>query len=426
MKFLNLNILPPLTFLLKTIVMKKTLNLILSVMFLCPGFLFAQDINVTGKVTGPGNENLSGVNVTISGTNRGTVTNESGNFSINAPRNATLIFSFVGYIEQRVNAGSRNVINVKLATDTRNLQDVVVTALGIRKESKRLGYATATVNADQISTNRTPNVASGLEGKLAGVNISTMGTGPAGSSKIRIRGQSSFSSQNSPLIVINGVPLDNTNFGIGGGNGARAGQVNSTDGGDVFGSLNPDDIESMTVLKGATASALYGSRAKDGVVMITTKNRGSGKGIGVEYNINYTEDTPLDYTDFQYEYGQGERGVRPTTAFPQSGVWSFGEKFQPGMTQVLFSGDKYPYEPVHDRYKKFYNTGTNLTNTITLSTAGDKGGLSLSLSNTSNKGIIPNSKFSRRSANLGFTQNITKNLSLFGNVNYSNEKNTNP
>ncbi|HEX8677529.1 MAG TPA: carboxypeptidase-like regulatory domain-containing protein, partial [Segetibacter sp.] len=195
--------------------MKKTLNLILSVMFLCPGFLFAQDINVTGKVTGPGNENLSGVNVTISGTNRGTVTNESGNFSINAPRNATLIFSFVGYIEQRVNAGSRNVINVKLATDTRNLQDVVVTALGIRKESKRLGYATATVNADQISTNRTPNVASGLQGKLAGVNISTMGTGPAGSAKIRIRGQSSFSSQNSPLIVINGVPMDNTNFGIG-------------------------------------------------------------------------------------------------------------------------------------------------------------------------------------------------------------------
>jgi TonB-dependent SusC/RagA subfamily outer membrane receptor len=289
-----------------------------------------------------------------------------------------------------VNAGSRNVINVKLATDTRNLQDVVVTALGIRKESKRLGYATATVNADQISTNRTPNAASGLQGKLAGVNISTMGTGPAGSAKIRIRGQSSFSSQNSPLIVINGVPMDNTNFGIGGGNGARAGQVNSTDGGDAFGSLNPDDIESMTVLKGATASALYGSRAKDGVVMITTKNRGTGKGIGVDYNINYTEDTPLDFTDFQYEYGQGERGVRPTTAFPQSGVWSFGEKFQPGMTQILFAGKEYPYEPVYDRYKKFYRTGKNLTNTVTLSNGGENGGFSLSLSNTDNSGIMPN------------------------------------
>ncbi len=406
--------------------MKKALNLIFSVMFLCNGFLIAQNINITGKVTGPGNENLSGVNVTVSGTNRGTVTNENGSFSISAPGNSTLIFSFVGYIEQKVNVGSRNVINVKMATDTRNLQDVVVTALGIRKESKRLGYATATVNADQISTNRTPNVASGLEGKLAGVSISTMGTGPAGSSKIRIRGQSSFSSQNSPLIVINGVPMDNTNFGLGGGNGFRAGQVNSTDGGDGLGSLNPDDIESMTVLKGATASALYGSRAKDGVVMITTKNRGTGKGIGVDYNINYTEDTPLDYTDFQYEYGQGERGVRPTTAFPQSGVWSFGEKFQPGMTQVLFDGKTYPYEPVYDRYKKFYRTGKNLTNTVTLSNGGENGGFSLSLSNTDNSGIMPNSKFNRKTINLGFTQNVAKGLIVAGNVNYSNEQNTNP
>jgi TonB-dependent SusC/RagA subfamily outer membrane receptor len=166
--------------------------------------------------------------------------------------------------------------------------------------------------------------------------------------------------------------MDNSNFAIGGNNGQRsfAGQVNSTDGGDGLSSLNPDDIETMTVLKGATASALYGSRAKDGVVMITTKSKGSGKGIGVEYNLNYTEDTPLDYTDFQYEYGQGERGVRPTTPYPQSAVWSFGEKFQPGMTQVLFDGKVYPYEPVFDRYKKFYRTGKNITNTITFSNGG--------------------------------------------------------
>lgn len=406
--------------------MKKILKLIFSVLFFCHGYVYSQNINITGKVTGPDNENLSGVNVTVRGTNQGTVTNESGNFSINAPRNANLVFSFVGFAEQTVNVGSRNSIEVKMLTDTRNLQDVVVTALGIRKESKRLGYATATVNADQISTNRTPNVASGLQGKLAGVNISTMGTGPAGSAKIRIRGQSSFSSVNSPLIVINGVPMDNTNFGLGGGNGFRGGQVNSTDGGDGLSSLNPDDIESMTVLKGATASALYGSRAKDGVVMITTKTRGAGKGIGVDYNINYTEDTPLDFTDFQYQYGQGERGVRPTTAFPQSGVWSFGEKFQPGMTQVLFDGKTYPYEPVFNRYKKFYKTGKNLTNTITLSNGGENGGFSLSISNTDNRGIMPNSKFNRKSINLGFTQNIAKGLSVQGNANYSNEQNTNP
>lgn len=406
--------------------MKKISPLIFTLLFLSNGYLYAQNIQVAGKVTGPENESLSGVTIKISGTSQGTVTNANGGFSINAPGNATLIISHVGYVAQTINIGSRTVINVKLAGSATNLQDVVVTALGIRKASKTLGYATATVNADQISTNRTPNVASGLEGKLAGVNISTMGTGPAGSSKIRIRGQSSFSSQNSPLIVINGVPMDNTNYALGGTNGFRAGQVNSSDGGDGLSSINPDDIETMTVLKGATASALYGSRAKDGVVMITTKTRGSGKGIGVEYNINYTEDTPLDYTDFQYEYGQGERGVRPTTPFPQSGVWSFGEKFQPGMTQVLFDGKTYPYEPVFHRYKKFYKTGQNLTNTVTLSNGGENGGFSLSMSNTDNKGIMPNSKFNRRSINLGFTQNIAKGLTVQGNANYSNEKNTNP
>ncbi len=211
------------------------------------------------------------------------ISDANGNFSINAPKNATLVFSYVGFPEITINVDGRSAINVQMDSQAKSLDNVVVTALGIRKEARRLGYATATVNADQIALNRTPNIASGLEGKMAGVNISTMGTGPAGSTKIRIRGQSSFSSQNSPLIVINGVPMDNTSFGLGAGNGFRAGQVNSTDGGDGLSSLNADDIESMTVLKGATASALYGSRAKDGVIMITTKNRGTGKGIGYNF-----------------------------------------------------------------------------------------------------------------------------------------------
>jgi TonB-dependent SusC/RagA subfamily outer membrane receptor len=186
-----------------------------------------------------------------------------------------------------------------------------------------------------------------LQGKMAGVNISTLATGPAGTSKIRIRGQSSFSGQNNPLIVINGVPVDNSNYALGGNFGNRA--ANSSDGGDGLSSINPDDIESMTVLKGATAAALYGSRAKDGVVMITTKSRGTGKGLGLEYNTNFTSDTPLDFTDFQYEYGQGEGGVRPTAPNPTSGVWSFGEKFEPGMTQILFDGEEWPYQPVRNR-----------------------------------------------------------------------------
>lgn len=406
--------------------MKKMLKLIVALLLLCAAPALAQTVNVTGTVTGPAGEKLSGVNVTIQGTTQGTFTDADGKFSINAPRNGTLVFSYVGLPSQTFEINGRNEINLTMDAQGKTLDDVVVTALGIKKEAKRLGYATATVTSEQIAVNRTPNVASGLQGKMAGVNISTMGTGPAGSTKVRIRGQSSFSSTNSPLIVVNGVPMDNTNFGIGGGNGPRAGQVNNTDGGDGFSSINADDIETMTVLKGATASALYGSRAKDGVIMITTKNKGSGKGIGVDYNSNFTFDKALDFTDFQYEYGQGERGVRPTTPYPQSGVWSFGEKFEPGMTQILFDGKEYPYEPVFDRYKKFYETGTNFTNSITLSNGSEHGGFSLSISNTDNKGILPNSKFNRRTINLGFTQNINKQLNVSGNVNYSNENNRNP
>src|SRR5690606_22552960 len=136
-------------------------------------------------------------------------------------------------------------------------------------------------------------------------------------------------------------------------------------------SINPDDVESMTILKGAAASALYGSRAKDGVIMITTKTKGDGKGIGVTYNMNYTNETPLDFTDYQYKYGQGQKGIRPTTPNPESGQWSFGEKFQPGMTQILFDGVEVPYVPQKNIIREFYRNGQNLTNTITLSSGGD-------------------------------------------------------
>ncbi len=230
--------------------------------------------------------------------------------------------------------------------------------------------------------------------------------------------------KNNPLIVVNGVPIDNSNYALGGDFGTRA--ANSSDGGDGLSSINPDDIETMTVLKGATAAALYGSRAKDGVVMITTKNRGAGKGFGVTYNTNFTTDTPLDFTDFQYEYGQGEGGKRPTTANPTSGVWSFGEKFQPGMTQILFDNETWPYEPVCNRVKQFYRIGTNFTNTVTVANNGTNGGFSLSFGNTDNKGIMENNTFNRKVINLGFTQNITSKLTASGNINYSKENNVNP
>ena len=403
--------------------MKKPLNLLL-LWLLCQGYGFAQSNSVTGRVTGADNQGLPGVNVVVGGTSIGTATDAQGNYTINTPANTSLIFSYISYTSQTITVNNRSIVNVRLVEDAKAIDEVIVTALGIKRESKTLGYATATVNADQISTNRTPNFVSGLQGKMAGVNITTMGTGPAGTAKIRIRGQSSFSGQNNPLIVVNGVPIDNSNYSLGGDFGSRS--SNSSDGGDGLSSINPDDIETMTVLKGATAAALYGSRAKDGVVMITTKNRGSGKGFGVTYNTNFTTDTPLDYTDFQYEYGQGEGGKRPTTAFPSSGVWSFGEKFQPGMTQVLFDNKTYPYEPVYNRVKQFYRVGTNFTNTVTVANSGPNGGFSLSFGNTDNRGIMENNTFNRKVINLGFTQNIAPKLTASGNINYSKENNINP
>jgi TonB-linked SusC/RagA family outer membrane protein len=387
---------------------------------------------ISGKVTDESNEPLPGVNVLVKGTTVGTVTDIDGNYQLTAPDDATtLVFSSVGYAGLEVEINGRSTVNVSLRPDVTELGEVVVTALGIKKEAKKLGYATATVEPEEITVNRTTNFMNALQGKIAGVNISSQATGSAGTSKIRIRGQSSFGGQNSPLIVVNGVPIDNSNFGVTAGNrsddaaiGNRTG--NNSDGGDGLTSINPDDIESMTVLKGAAAAALYGARAKDGVIMITTKSRGEGSGLGVQWNTNFTAETPLDYTDYQYEYGQGEGGVRPTAPNPTSGVWSFGERFEPGMTQILFDGVEVPYEPVRDRISKFYRTGTSITNTLTLSAGSEKGGLNLSLSNLSNESFVPNSEFTRRTVNLGFVYDISPKLNVAGNINYSIEDNQNP
>jgi TonB-linked SusC/RagA family outer membrane protein len=393
----------------------------------------AQQQTVSGKITDTGGQALPGVSVVVKGTVQGTVSNADGNYSLaNVPEGAILNFSFVGMLSQEVAVGNQTTIDITLKEEAIGLDEVVVTALGIQKSSKSLGYATSKVSPDQLTVNRTPNLMNALTGKIAGVSISGLGTGPNGTSKIRIRGQSSISGQNNPLIVVNGVPIDNTNFGTNPGNsgsdssiGVRGGG-NTSDGGDGLSSINPDDIESMTVLKGAAASALYGSRAKDGVIMITTKTKGEHKGIGVTYNMNFTNETPVDYTDYQYVYGQGEQGVRPTTANPTSGQWSFGEKFQPGMTQVLYNNLTVPYEPQKGIINDFFQNGHNLTNTVTLSSNSDKGGMNLSLANMTSEGIISNNTFKRNTINLGFSYDLSDKLSFQGNMNYSNEQNENP
>ena len=380
---------------------------------------------VTGSVKNKEGDALFNATVTVKGTTIGTASNADGRFTINVSGKSVLIFSSVGYATQEISVGGRSVIDVVMEKDLRNLDEVVVTALGIKKQSRGLGYSVTNVKTDELTVNRTPNVINALQGKVAGVNISSLGTGPAGTSKIRIRGQSSINGTNSPLIVINGVPVDNTNFNDNASSGVKGGGV-TADGGDGLSSINPDDIESMSILKGAPAAALYGSRAKDGVIMVTTKTKNKGRGVGVSYNMNYTNDTPLDYTDYQKEYGQGENGVRPTAPNPTSGEWSFGEKFAPGMTHILFNNLTVPYEPQGSRIKEFYRHGQNFSNTVTFATGGEKGGIYMSLNNTDNTGIVPNNKFNRKSINLGFNYNLSEKLSFGGNINYSREVNSNP
>lgn len=386
-----------------------------------------------GVVTDKQNVPMPGVNVIVEGTSIGTTTDFEGEYTLEltgSMDDAVVVFTYVGMKSIRRTIGQESIINVQLEEDAQALDAVVITALGIEKEIRKLGYSVSEVDAQEVNVNRSSNFMNSLQGKVAGVNISSLGSGPGGSSKVRIRGQSSISGNNSPLIVVNGVPIDNTSFGTNPGStgnepGTSDGGVYS-DGGDGFSSINPDDIESMTVLKGATAAALYGSRAKDGVIMISTKTRGYGNGIGVTYNLNVTNHTPLDYTDYQYEYGQGENGVRPTEANPTSGQWSFGEKFVPGMTQVLFDGVEVPYEPVRDRIKKFYRMGLDVTNSVSVSGGRENGGFNLSIANLKSEGITPNNKFERKTVSLGVTQDLTSKLNVNAHINYSNEENINP
>jgi TonB-linked SusC/RagA family outer membrane protein len=387
---------------------------------------------ITGKISDENGLPVPGVSVRMKDNpGIGTTSNAEGRYSLNVPDNTTgiLVFSSVGYFPEEVPLQNRNVIDITLRAATTALTEVVVTALGIKKESKKLGYSTSTVNTDQITNNRTVNLGNSLQGKVAGVNVTAPAGGPGGTSKIRIRGQSSFKGDNSPLIIVNGVPINNTNFSSrqGDTDGTTNRSGSAADGGDGLQSINQDDIESITVLKGSTAAALYGFRAKDGAVVITTKTGQRGTGIGVEFNSNFLADRALDYTDFQYLYGQGEYGKRPQTVgdAQSSGVFSFGEKLD-GQPTYQFDGVQRPYVAEKNRIRDFYRTGISWNNSIALSGGNEKGGFRLSFSNMDAMSIVPNSDYHKQILNLGLNYNFTPKLSAQLNANYSNEYNHNP
>ncbi len=382
--------------------------------------LSAQDKTISGKVTDAGSgEPLIGVNVVAIGAeNVGSITDIDGNYTIKLPTNITeLNFSYIGYTTQKVAIGSETTVNVQLAADMKVLDDVVVTAFGIEKSEKKLTYAVSRVAGVEFARARETNIANSLSGKVAGVQVNRPASGAGGSSRVVIRGVSSLGGNNQPLYVVDGIPIDNQNIGA-------AIQWGGIDYGDGVGGINPDDIEGMSVLKGPAASALYGSRAANGVILITTKKgKSQENGIGIEYNGNITFDSPLIYPDVQNEFGHGAGGKLKTDL---GGVLGLGDGNQgsswgPRMTgqQALFwDGTTRAYNSQPNNIKDFYQTGTTLSNTIALSGATDKAHFRLSYWNLDNKGIIPTSTLKRNGFTFRGGANLTDKLSVDAKVTY--------
>ncbi|WP_373513088.1 SusC/RagA family TonB-linked outer membrane protein [Persicitalea sp.] len=375
--------------------MKKALQhwKILLLLTFCSTVVSAQDMTITGKVTEAGAGELYGVNIVVKGTTRGTTTNNKGEYSIAANKGTTLTYSYIGYQSKDVTIGNSNIVNVELTPDDNLLGEVVVTAFGMEKEKKALGYSVTQIGGDKLTESRTINVGNALTGKIAGVNVSSPTTGAAGTSRVVIRGGSSLGGNDQPLYVINGVPMDNSNQG-------SAGMWGGNDNGDGLSSINPDDIASISVLKGNTASALYGSRAANGVILITTKTGKGTKGLGVSFNSNFTVDRAIDRTDLQQQYGVGNQGVAPTTKEEalDFGNSSWGGKLD-GSSVVQFDGVSRPYVATGEGLNDFYRTGRTWTNTLALAGSNQIGSFRFSASNLDNEDIMPNSGFDRTTFN---------------------------
>ncbi len=371
---------------------------------------------VTGRVSTADGQPLSGVSIRIKGTSRGTTTNARGEFTIEANKGETLLITYVGYQPNEVVVGDNTNINISLVASDSELSEVVVTALGIRKERKALGYSVTEVKGSELTQAREINVANSLVGKVAGVNVSSVSGGPAASTNVIIRGISSLSGNNQPLYVVNGIPVTNDIRGNDGGQ-----YTNAPDLGDGISNINPDDIETISVLKGAAASALYGSRAKAGVILITTKS-GSGKGT-IELNSNYVGEQIVNVTDWQYSYGSGSNGIKPATAAAayDAGNSSWGARLD-GSNVIQFDGVARPYIAQKDNLQKFYRTGGTFTNTLSFSRGFDGGAFRFSTSYLNNNSTVPNSGLDRYNFNLSGNFNVTKRLAIDARANFISDK----
>ncbi len=372
-----------------------------------------QQKSVSGKVTDSNGEAIPGASVVVKGTTVGTSTNVDGVYNLVLPANATtLVVSFVGMKNTEVAINGQSTINVTLESDFLAVDEVVVTALGITKEKKALGYAVTEVGSDDISLVKDHNPVNSLAGKVAGVVI-TQGTGgPGGGSRIVIRGNNSINGNNQPLIVVDGIPIDASGSNSGGS------VYNSTVTGGGITDINPDDIESISVLKGPNAAALYGSRAANGVLLVTTKSGKKGKGIGVSINSNITFDAPMVLPEYQNEYGQGSQGNVPGNVTDlKNAAGSWGPKLD-GSSKLYYTGENRPYVAQADNVKDFFRTAGKYINSVSLDGGGDDYAVRFSYTNNYTESMLPNSDLTSHNFNLRGQADLAKNLSVDAKATY--------
>lgn len=382
--------------------------------------LTGQQIRLSGIVTDAQGITLPGVSVKVKGVSKGTSTDNNGKYAIElSTADPVLVFTFIGYLTEEVPVGGRTTLNVQLKEESKALTEVVVTALGIAREKKALAYAVTELSGSEFTKARENNLGNALVGKVAGVNATSTATGAGGSSRVIIRGNGSLSGENQPLYVVNGVPMTNATP-------SSAGTFGGVDRGDGLNSINPDDIESISVLKGGTAAALYGSRAANGVIIITTKTGKGQRGLGVDFNSTFTAETPLSTPNWQYEYGSGNRGEKPTSQSEAvaNGRISWGAKLD-GSSVVNTDGVSRPYSAQKDNISNFYNTGNTFSNTLALTGGDEKANFRFSVSNMDNHGIIPNSSINRKTFNLSASANLSKKIIFEGTAQFNIEKNKN-
>ncbi|SDK01848.1 TonB-linked outer membrane protein, SusC/RagA family [Catalinimonas alkaloidigena] len=409
--------------------MKHTLFFLLLFLLALPPTVARAQTTPTGGRTVSGtvlsaDDNLPvpGVNVLVKGSTAGTITDIDGHYQLPVPSDeATLIFSFIGFISQEVPVGSQSTLDVTMQTDTRQLDEIVVTALGIEREKKALGYAVQEIQGKSLTQARETNVVNSLSGKFAGVQITSSNGAPGSSSRIVIRGASSVGSNNQPLFVVDGIPINNENYG----------SSTSVDYGNGASSLNPDDIASVSVLKGPSAAALYGSRAANGVILITTKSGKGTQGIGVSVNSTATFEEPFRLPNFQNQYGQGGNlqfafvdgkgggvndGVDESWGPPLDGrlIPQFNSPIDPTTGERIPT----PWVAHPDNVKDFYRTGTTFTNNVALTGGNDKANFRLSFTNLAQQGILPNTDYKRNTIALSGGVQLTPKLSAKASVNY--------